>query len=125
MREIDIKRKQYTIADFLSWKREGTLELNPPFQRRSVWKPGARSYFLDTVVRGLPAPIIYLRERVDLSTRKPLREVVDGQQRLRTVLGFIEPKCLKDYDAERDYFAVKKIRNQEIANTAFNDLSDH
>jgi len=62
MRELDIRKTQFTVADFLSWQREGTLNLNPRFQRRSVWKPGARSYFLDTVVRGLPAPIIYLNK---------------------------------------------------------------
>ena len=74
MREIDIRRSQFSVADFLSWQKDGTLNLRPVFQRRSVWKPGAKSYFLDTVTRGLPAPIIYLRQRLDLDSQKLLEK---------------------------------------------------
>ena len=125
MREIDLRKGQFTVADFLSWQRDGALDLSPPFQRRSVWKPDARSYFIDTVVRGLPAPIIYLRQRVDLDTQKSIREVVDGQQRLRTVLSFVDPWCLKDLDPNRDQFVVKEVHNEEIAGQPFAKLSKH
>jgi hypothetical protein len=83
----------------------------------------AKSYLIDTVVRGLPVPIIYLRERTDLETLEPQREVVDGQQRLRTLLAFIEPKSLRDYRAERDSFVVLPSQNAEIANKPFPQLS--
>lgn len=125
MREFDIRKTQFTIADFLSWQRDGSLDLNPPFQRRSVWKPDARSYFIDTIVKGLPVPIIYLRQRVDLVTEKPLREVVDGQQRLRTVLAFVDPLCLRNFDQNRDKFVVKEVHNKEIAGKPFKKLSAH
>lgn len=125
MREVDIKKTQYTVSDFLSWQREGALNLAPPFQRRSVWKPDARSYFLDTVVRGLPAPIIYLRQSIELKSQRALRDVVDGQQRLRTILAFVDPKCIKDYDAERDGLLIKKVHNSEIADTPFSQLDKH
>ena len=124
MRELDIRKAQFTISDFLSWQRDGSLNLNPSFQRRSVWKPDARSYFIDTVVRSLPAPIIYLRQRVDLDTQKPFREVVDGQQRLRTVFTFIDPWCLKDFVPHRDQFVVKEVHNREVAEKPFEKLSD-
>jgi hypothetical protein len=54
MEALDIKRTLFSVSDFLDWQRQGTLNLDPPFQRRSVWKPGAKSYLVDTVVRGLP-----------------------------------------------------------------------
>ncbi|MGH2566929.1 MAG: DUF262 domain-containing protein, partial [Bacteroidota bacterium] len=125
MREFDIRKTQYTILDFLNWKREGTLDLNPPFQRRSVWKPDARSYFMDTVVRGLPSPIIYLRQRVDLRSQDIVRVVVDGQQRLRTVFSFVDPSCLKDFKRPRDEFVVKWIHNKEICDKPFKKLDKH
>ena len=125
MREIDIRKTQFSVADFLSWQRDGTLNLRPAFQRRSVWKPGAKSYFIDTVARGLPAPIIYLRQRIDLHSQKTTREVVDGQQRLRTILSYISPSVLHDYDPATDAFQVTRLHNEDIAGRPFQKLSDH
>ena len=125
MREIDIRKTQFSVTDLLSWLRDGTLNLNPAFQRRSVWKQDAKSYFIDTVVRGLPAPIIYLRQRVDLDTQRTIREVVDGQQRLRTLFAFVDAESLGDFDAQRDQFLVKPLHNKEIGGKPFGKLSDH
>src|SRR5437870_9220879 len=104
MEALDIQRTLFTVSDFLEWQRQGTLDLDPPFQRRSVWKLGAKSYLVDTVVRGLPTPLIFIREKIDPDTLRPLREVIDGQQRLRTLIGFIDEQALPDFDAERDRF---------------------
>ena len=117
-----IDKTTYKVSDFLSWQRAGNLRLSPSFQRRPVWKPAAKSFLMDTVVRGLPVPIIYLRERVDMHSLEPIREVVDGQQRLRTILSFIEPTCLKDYDEERDYFLVKDSHNKDLGGKHFTEL---
>lgn len=125
MREMAIRKTQFAISDFLSWQREGSLKLNPDFQRRSVWKPDAKSFFLDTVVRGLPAPIIYLRQRVDLQTQRTVREVVDGQQRLRTIFTYIDPALIADFDSERDAFVVKEIHNRDLAGKTFRKLTPH
>ena len=51
---------------------------------------------IDTVVKGLPMPLVFLRA-VENSEGVISREVVDGQQRLRTLLGFVNPKLLTDY----------------------------
>ena len=80
--------QQYTIADFLEWSEKGQLELNPEFQRGSVWPPAARTYLIDTILRHLPVPKIYVRTKVDLQTKRSFREVVDGQQRLRAIIDF-------------------------------------
>ena len=124
MREIDIQKTQFTVSDFLSWQKDGTLNLRPVFQRRAVWKPGAKSYFIDTVVRGLPAPIIYLRQRIDLGSQKTSREVIDGQQRLRTIFAYVSPESLGDYKAPRDTFQVQAVHNADIAGQRFDALSE-
>jgi hypothetical protein len=124
MEALQISRSQFKVSDFLGWQREGSLTLSPSFQRRAVWKPDAKSFLVDTVVRGLPTPVIFIRERVDLETQRTVREVVDGQQRLRTLIGFIDDRALADYDARRDYFVVKSNHNKEIAGRTFGDLDD-
>src|SRR5258708_35858927 len=123
METIDITRTLYKVSDFLSWQKAGTLELSPVFQRRSVWSPGAKAYFIDTVARGLPVPIVFVRERTDLSTLESKREIVDGQQRLRTILGYVEPSCLKDYDPSRDAFQINAALNDELADKHFSQLA--
>lgn len=84
--------EQYRIADFLEWRREKRLELNPDFQRGDVWSPAAKTFLIDTILRKLPIPKVYLRTKIDVLTKKSIREVVDGQQRLRAILDFAEDK---------------------------------
>src|SRR6266446_9155386 len=124
MQEYNVRKTQFAVADFLSWQRDKSIDLNPKFQRRSVWKPDAKSYFMDTVAKGLPAPIIYLRQRVDLATQRSRREVVDGQQRLRTIFAYIDPGLLEDYDPTRDGFTVREIHNADLAGNTFKKLSE-
>ncbi len=123
MKFWEIEKTTYKVSDFVSWKRANTLELSPSFQRRPVWKAGAKSYLIDSVVRALPMPIIFLREKkVDLAKLEPIREVVDGQQRIRTVLGYIDPSLLKDFNPVMDHFTVFEEHNSDLADKSFKDL---
>jgi hypothetical protein len=65
------------------------LEISPKFQRRPVWRTPARSFFIDTLLRGMTVPSLYLRLAQNSPKTKTIREVVDGQQRMRSVLDFI------------------------------------
>ncbi|PPF28427.1 MULTISPECIES: DUF262 domain-containing protein [unclassified Rathayibacter] len=117
-----ITQTTFRVADFLSWQRQGQLQLSPTFQRRSVWNVSQKSYLIDTIARGLPVPIIFIRESIDLDTQSSSREVVDGQQRLRTLISFIDPEALPDLDEARDIFTVRKIHNSDIADKPFDRL---
>jgi len=114
----------FTIAQFLDWQRSGTLQLKPIFQRREVWKAPAKSQFIDSVVRGYPIPIIFLRQVQDLKTLKMTMEVVDGQQRLRTLISFLDPNALADYDPDKDKFTVRQVHNDSIAGKSFQQLPE-
>jgi len=115
----------FKVSDFIAWQKAKTLKLAPEFQRRAVWRPGAKSFLIDTIVRDLPIPIIFLRDRrSDTRTLEPQREVVDGQQRLRTVIVYIAPKFLEDFDEARDPFTVKQVHNAELAGKTFTELDD-
>src|SRR3954467_8790417 len=123
MKDIQTLRTQFRVSDFVSWKRDDGLELNPNFQRRAVWKKKAKSFLMDTIMRGLPMPIIFLRDlKSDLRTLKPRRDVVDGQQRIRTILSFIDPSLIKNFEPDRDEFTIDKAHNREFAGKGFKDL---
>lgn len=121
--EWDIVRTTYRVSDFVSWTKSGTLELSPSFQRRPVWQPKAKSYLIDTIIRGLPIPIVFVRELpTDMDSFEPKREVVDGQQRLRTVLSFISDSLVDDFQTNRDDFSISRSHAKELANKRFKDL---
>lgn len=104
--------EQFRISDFLEWHKNKQLKLNPEFQRGEVWTPAARVYLIDTVLRQLPMPKIYLRTRVDLKTKQSIREVVDGQQRLRAIIDFAN-----------DRFVLSK-RAEEFEGLRYSSLND-
>lgn len=119
-----VTKTQYKVSDFLTWQKSGRLILTPKFQRRPVWRTGAKSYLLDTIIRGFPIPIIFLREeKTDLRTLEHKRQVVDGQQRIRTVLSFVKPSSLgSDYDPEKDKFYIDKAHDEALAGLDFSEL---
>ena len=81
--------EQYTVADVLQWLDEKTLAVNREFQRSDrIWPTAAKVYLVDTIMRGMPIPKIYLRTQTDVNTRKSYREVVDGQQRLMAIRSY-------------------------------------
>lgn len=84
--------EQYRISDFIEWHTEKKLLLNPEFQRGNVWVPAARVYLIDTILRELPVPKFYLRTKIDVERQVSIREVVDGQQRLKAILDFAADK---------------------------------
>lgn len=83
------ERSVYSPSDFLQWRASQSLVLTPKFQRRGVWKPAARSFFVDTLLREMPIPPIYIRLTQAPDHKSIVREVIDGQQRVSAVLDFI------------------------------------
>ena len=82
--------EQFRISDFIEWRKQKQVDLNPNFQRGSVWSPAARTFLIDTILRQLPIPKVYLRTKINVTTKITVREVVDGQQRMRAILDFAD-----------------------------------
>lgn len=79
------------VSWFLDLHRNGQLDLSPPYQRRSVWTRKDRQFFLDTIFRGFPSPAIFLHKEIS-DDGKTTYHVVDGKQRLETILAFTSGK---------------------------------
>jgi len=62
----------------------------------------------------MPIPPIFLHQRVDISTRKNNREVIDGQQRLRAIIDFVH----------NESFNIMKKHNQDVGGMYFSQLDD-
>ena len=90
------QHQQYPISDLYGWIKSNTLILAPEFQRGDIWAPSGQSFFIDTLLRDLPIPPIYIRLVTDTETKTSYREVVDGQQRLNTIVKFVDGALILD-----------------------------
>ncbi len=89
------------------------IHLNPSWQRGPVWPTSKQALLIDSILRGYDIPMIYLRECTPEVTYK--YEVVDGQQRLRSLWNFIDGKyTLPDN--------LDKVGNTSISGKKYDDL---
>lgn len=86
-----MKRKQnfQTIAWFWDLYGRNRLDLDPPYQRRSVWNQSYKDYFIDTILQSYPAPAIFLYEEMTPQGVASYH-VVDGKQRLTAIFEFVQ-----------------------------------
>lgn len=109
---LDFSQREYSIRElFDSYKRKETI-LSPKFQRRPVWEYKAKSYLIDTILSGFPIPRIFIRERTELDMSAS-REIIDGQQRLKTIFDFIN-----------DGFRISKVHNSMYGGLCYSELPD-
>ncbi|HWD88021.1 MAG TPA: DUF262 domain-containing protein [Mucilaginibacter sp.] len=105
--------RTYSINDFLEWNEKKQLQLSPKFQRKAVWSDDAKSYLMDTIIRGKPIPKIFIRQTLNVENRQSVRDVVDGQQRLRAILSFLN-----------DGFVISKKHNEKYGGYYFSQLGN-
>jgi hypothetical protein len=83
----------HTTHRTVSWFRKtflnDELELAAPFQRNPVWTDVQKAYLIDTILNGLPIPELYMQDVGD-EEGDERHIVVDGQQRVRAVLDFVQ-----------------------------------
>lgn len=114
-----------TIAWFQERYRSGYLELRPPFQRKFVWTEKQRSALIESILMDIPIPEIYVQVTQTPDGNEHFG-IVDGQQRLRTILQFVGVETTEDQDGiDGNLFALNALpKNSEFRNLAFRDLQD-
>ena len=77
------------VQDLINLQKKGELKLDPWYQRRSVWTHPQKAYLINSLMAQKPIPTCYVRHYLDIQEEKSIKEVVDGQQRLRAILEFL------------------------------------
>jgi hypothetical protein len=129
MENIEWQPSTNSILDLKDWTDNDRLEIRPSFQRKFVWGDAAKIMLIDTILKNIPMPKIFLSNLV--RNNSPYRSVIDGQQRITTILSFIKDEFFlkKPYDGE---FLDKKFSDlpKEIQNSFlrykidFNEIND-
>lgn len=89
------------IQDFISLFNEDRLNLEPGFQRKSVWQTIDRKKLIQSILQNYPLPSVFLYKSTDEDGRL-VYDVLDGKQRLESVFMF---QGLGQF--RRDKFSIK------------------
>lgn len=86
---VQIGVDKWSIEQFKNARDDGTLNVNPEYQRRSVWKEKDKILLVDSIARRLPIGAITLYR--ELSEDGVWQyEVLDGKQRLTAIFGYLD-----------------------------------
>ena len=95
----------WTISELYDNYQNNKLDFNVGYQRESdIWDIEAKSYLIDSIMKNFPIPSIFLNPDVGTNGRT-IYYVIDGKQRLQTIIDFIENKIpLPNYFANDEIF---------------------
>lgn len=92
--------------------KKNKINLNPEYQRNSVWTLSQKQLLIDSIIRDIDIPKLYFREQ-----ENEVVEVVDGQQRIKSIVDFIDNKFPLDKNSD-------PFEGEELAGKHFTDLSE-
>lgn len=98
-----------TIGWFKERRDSENLEISPKFQRRAVWLEKERSELLETILTKLPFPEIYVQVLTNQDTGSQKYIVVDGQQRVTSILKFIDGEVSLPLGSEWDGLSFREL----------------
>ncbi|HOG31715.1 MAG TPA: DUF262 domain-containing protein [Candidatus Syntrophosphaera sp.] len=114
---MTFKRNSNTIklAQFWEYWQLNKFNVNPKFQRKSfVWSEDKRAYLIDTIFRDYPMPPIFLREHIDKNTGETKYDVIDGKQRIESIVSFLKDDLAMPNDIYDDYASLSSKKLSEI-----------
>lgn len=111
-----LKNETYSIADLIDNYRAGRIAV-PEFQRGYVWKPNKAPLLLDSIYRNYPISSVLLwesEEKVGVHPRSnkasysyPIRWLIDGQQRVRTLEKICDGDIRVMFHPDSDRFSLE------------------
>lgn len=90
-KEIVVDSYSMSIGEVVNIYKEKELDVHPEFQRFFRWDEEQKTKLIESILLGIPIPPIFVSQKTDGKW-----DVIDGQQRLSTILQFLQ--VLKDDD---------------------------
>lgn len=100
--QIESDFGERTINELMLMFRNRQINLEPGFQRKSVWSEMDRKRLIQSIASNYPVPCIFLYKREHKG--RLIYDVIDGKQRLETVFMFVRLGRFKSraFDAKID-----------------------
>lgn len=106
---MSITPKGMSIQEAYRNYSDGKFLVNRKYQRKLVWTVDEKEYLIDSIIKGLPIPLILLAQTDDGKL-----EIIDGLQRLNAIISFIENR----YSIDNLYFDVNQSSRAKQASEA-------
>ena len=104
------KSTSITISNFYEQYQLGKYRFDPPYQRdMNVWDIEQKSFLLDTIFKNFPIPPIFLEQKINSDTGITNYDVIDGKQRLSTIVGFINNEIPLPKEFGNDVYGNSKM----------------
>lgn len=93
----------------------GNLVIQPEYQRNYLYDKGGKDKeVIDSILQGYPLGLVFFYEGLD-DKGNPIKEVLDGQQRITSIGRFITGKFAIDFDGNQQVFSsLPKGQQQKI-----------
>jgi hypothetical protein len=120
------KRESNTIslANFWENYQLEKYNFNPGYQRDSVWSEEKQSFLIDSILKNIPIPPIFLHQIIDDNTGKTSYAVIDGKQRLTSIINFIKGEISSSSDGEDSPLFNARLAGLEFTELETEDLID-
>ena len=117
VKDLSWRAWEPSVSELCTKKQDGELILRPSWQRDFVWDQKKASRLIESVIINVPVPIVYLDE-----DKEGILTVIDGQQRLTSLISFIEGK----FERSEKEFVDFKLKGLDVLseanNKGFNEL---
>jgi len=123
---MNFNSTEQNVIWFRDRYNEGQLVLKPPFQRQPVWSEKQKHVLIESILLGLPIPEIYIQHIVEVDEQteqeRSVYAVVDGQQRIRSVLQFLGVDKDESEQEFNKYKLEKLPADSTFKGTSYSDL---
>lgn len=102
---MEFNSTEHPLTWFRDEYRKGALDIRPPYQRAPIWADRQKNALIESILLGLPIPEVYIQQTVD-ENGETTHAIVDGQQRVRTVLQYIGVDADEE---EQNDFALDRL----------------
>lgn len=119
MKNLGRESNTITIATFYENYLLNKYNFEPSCQRKSVWDEERESFLIDSIMKNFSIPPIFLHQKIDDNTGKTIYDVIDGKQRLTSIIKFIQNKI-----SLPDNFSDDNFGNENLNGLYFQDLKD-
>ncbi|RZJ49708.1 MAG: DUF262 domain-containing protein [Chryseobacterium sp.] len=121
----------FKLIDIYNKIITGALITAPHYQRKLVWKKQHKYAFIETILLNFPFPEVYIAsQEVDTVTLQAKEAVVDGQQRLTTIVDYIKgtgdflgQKSVKPFD-DLTVLEKKEFLNYNVSVKDLKDIGE-